>query len=91
MLERVRKEFTVGNALGLHARPATMLAKLASGFQSEIWLIREGEAVDAKSALAILMMAAGQGTMLAVEAVGADAACAIVALDELFKGKFGEE
>lgn len=91
MSEHVRKEVTVRNALGLHARPATMLAKVASGFQAEIKLIREGEAVDAKSALAILMMAAGQGTTLSIEAVGADAIGAIEAFGELFEAKFGED
>jgi len=78
------------NRLGLHARAAAKLTQLASGFQSEIWLSRSGRRVNAKSIMGVMMLAAGQGTSVLIEAEGADAEQAVAALTKLIADRFGE-
>jgi phosphocarrier protein len=78
------------NRLGLHARAAAKLTHLASGFQSEIWLSRSGRRVNAKSIMGVMMLAAGQGSSVQIEAEGADAQAALDALSRLIADKFGE-
>ena len=78
------------NKLGLHARAAAKLTHLAGGFQSDIWLSRSGRRVNAKSIMGVMMLAAGQGTSVLIEAEGADADQAIAALTRLIADKFGE-
>ena len=78
------------NKLGLHARTAAKLTHLASGYQCEIWLSRSGRRVNAKSIMGVMMLAAGQGTSVRLEAEGADAEQAIAALTKLIADKFGE-
>ena len=80
----------ITNRLGLHARPASRFAQLASQFQSQIWLERDGTSVDAKSILEVLTLACPQGTDLIVKAEGPDAISAVEALEQLVKKKFGE-
>jgi phosphocarrier protein HPr len=78
------------NKLGLHARAAAKLTHLAGNFQSDIWLSRSGRRVNAKSIMGVMMLAAGQGTSVLIEAEGADAEQAIAALTKLIADKFGE-
>jgi phosphocarrier protein len=78
------------NKLGLHARAAAKLTHTASGFQCEIWLSRSGRRVNAKSIMGVMMLAAGQGTSVLLEAEGADADAALKALVQLIADKFGE-
>ena len=78
------------NKLGLHARAAAKLTHVASGFQSEIWVSRAGRRVNAKSIMGVMMLAAGQGTTVVLEAEGADAEAALAALTKLIAEKFGE-
>ncbi len=78
------------NKLGLHARAAAKLTHAASGFQSEIWLSRSGRRVNAKSIMGVMMLAAGQGTTVLIEAEGGDADAALAALVKLIADKFGE-
>ncbi len=78
------------NKLGLHARAAAKLTHAASGFQSEIWLSRSGRRVNAKSIMGVMMLAAGQGTAVLIEAQGSDAEQAIGAILKLIADKFGE-
>ena len=78
------------NKLGLHARAAAKLTHAASGFQCEIWLSRSGRRVNAKSIMGVMMLAAGQGTSVLIEADGADAEAALAALVKLIADKFGE-
>ena len=78
------------NKLGLHARAAAKLTHVASGFQSEIWLSRSGRRVNAKSIMGVMMLAAGKGTKVLIEAEGADAAAALAALTALIAERFGE-
>jgi phosphocarrier protein HPr len=81
---------TIVNKLGLHARAAAKLTHLAGNYQSDIWLSRSGRRVNAKSIMGVMMLAAGQGTSVQIEAQGADAEQAIAALAKLIADKFGE-
>jgi phosphocarrier protein len=78
------------NKLGLHARAAAKFTHVASGFQSEIWLSRAGRRVNAKSIMGVMMLAAGKGSTVRIEAEGADADAALAALARLIAEKFGE-
>jgi phosphocarrier protein HPr len=78
------------NKLGLHARAAAKLTHLAGGFQSEIWISRSGRRVNAKSIMGVMMLAAGQRSIVLIEAEGPDAEQAIAALIKLIAEKFGE-
>jgi phosphocarrier protein len=78
------------NKLGLHARASAKLTQVASAFQCEIWIARNGRRVNAKSIMGVMMLAAGQGTKVTVEASGADAEQALAAILQLIGDKFGE-
>ncbi len=78
------------NKLGLHARASARLTQLASRFKSEIWLTRNKRRVNAKSIMGVMMLAAGKGSSVLIEAEGADADAAVKALQELIANKFGE-
>ena len=84
------RQVKVLNPQGLHARPAHAVVTLASRFRSEIELIRDGERADARSILAILTLAAEQGTQLTLQATGDDADEALEALSALFAKGFGD-
>ena len=83
-------EAEIVNRLGLHARAAAKLTHIASGFQSEIWLSRSGRRVNAKSIMGVMMLAAGKGSTVKIEAEGADADAALAALTKLITDRFGE-
>jgi len=83
-------ELTIVNKLGLHARASAKLTQVASGFQSEVWLTRNGRRVNAKSIMGVMMLAAGKGAAVTVEADGADAQAALEAIRALIADKFGE-
>jgi len=83
-------EATIVNKLGLHARASAKLTQLASGYQSEIWLTRSGRRVNAKSIMGVMMLAAAKGSVIQVDAEGADADAALDALLRLIQEKFGE-
>ena len=78
------------NKLGLHARAAAKLTHVAGGYQSDIWLSRSGRRVNAKSIMGVMMLAAGQGSTVLIEAKGDDAEQAIKALQQLIADRFGE-
>jgi phosphocarrier protein HPr len=80
------------NRLGLHARAAAQLVRLASGFQSKIKLSRTDNAVtaDAKSILSVLTLAAAKGVDLEIEIEGSDELAAFEAVQDIFKNGFGE-
>jgi phosphocarrier protein len=81
----------VVNRLGLHARAAAKLVQLAAGFESRVTLLSvDGEEIDAKSILGILLLAAGQGTRLTLRCDGADEERAGAAIGALFADRFGE-
>jgi len=83
-------DLTIVNKLGLHARAAAKLTQVASGFKSEVWLSRNGRRVNAKSIMGVMMLAAGKGALVTVEADGADADAALRAIRQLIADKFGE-
>lgn len=88
----VERTLTVKARLGLHARAAAKLVRVASGFDSKVELIRidSGVSADAKSILSVLMLAASRGTNLRANVEGADEEAAMTAIDELFDQGFGE-
>ncbi len=81
---------TVRNPQGLHARPADLLVRLASKFESTILIGSNGELVDCKSILKLLTLGAAQGTELSLSAEGSDAAEALQSISELFEAGFDE-
>lgn len=87
----MEKEVTVTNALGLHARPAAMIAKCASRYSSEIMMNKSGEIANCKSILGIMTLSAAKGTTLILSAEGDDAEEALNAICNLFQTKFDEE
>ena len=83
-------EVTIVNKLGLHARASAKLTQLASRYAAEVWLSRNGRRVNAKSIMGVMMLAAGKGSTVSIEADGADANDALAALQALIAEKFGE-
>ncbi|MDE3152554.1 MAG: HPr family phosphocarrier protein [Gemmatimonadota bacterium] len=81
---------TIVNKVGLHARPAAQIVKLASGFRSEITLSRDGLEVNGKSIMGVMMLAAACGAQLLVRADGPDADQALDAIAQLVADGFGE-
>jgi phosphocarrier protein len=84
-------EAEIVNKLGLHARAAAKLTQVASGFASEVWLLRNGRRVNAKSIMGVMMLAAGKGSRITIEAEGKDAEGALAALARLIAERFGEQ
>ena len=78
------------NKLGLHARASAKLTHLASNYQCDIWVSRSGRRVNAKSIMGVMMLAAGIGATVKIEAEGKDAERALAALLQLIRDKFGE-
>src|ERR1700737_3575903 len=89
--EKVKREVTIVNKLGLHARPAAMFARVANKHRAEIWVEKDGEQVNGKSIMGLMMLAAGQGTKLILSAEGADAEKALQELELLIGKRFDEE
>ena len=89
--QKVEKELTVVNRLGLHARPAAMFVRIASRHRAEIWVAKEGEEVNGKSIMGLMMLAAGQGSKLRIRCDGPDADKAMEELEELIKAGFNED
>ena len=89
--EQMIREMEIVNKQGIHARPAAMFVKTASRFSSEIFVEKDGEKVNGKSIMGILMLAAGPGSKLTVEANGSDAHAALNELEALVKRKFDED
>lgn len=83
-------DITVSNKLGLHARAAAKLTQLADQYESEIHIARQGQRVNAKSIMGVMMLAAGRGSVVQIDAVGSDAQDAIKAIQALFDNKFDE-
>src|SRR5260221_2838667 len=87
----VSNQVTVINKLGVHARPAAMFVKTANKFASDITVEKDGEQVNGKSIMGLMMLAAGQGAVLIIAAEGSDAETAVRELVALFHRKFDEE
>ncbi|MGA2658806.1 MAG: HPr family phosphocarrier protein [Verrucomicrobiota bacterium] len=85
------KNFLVSNKLGIHARPAAMFVKTANRFSCEIFVEKDGEKVNGKSIMGLMMLAAGPGSKLTVHAHGQDASQALAAIQTLIEARFDEE
>src|SRR5215831_15231750 len=85
------KDFQVSNKLGIHARPAAMFVKTANRFECEIFVEKDGEKVNGKSIMGLMMLAAGPGSTLTVHAQGHDAPQALAEIETLIKRKFDED
>ena len=85
------KELVVTNKLGIHARPAAMFVRTANRFTCEIFVEKDGERVNGKSIMGLMMLAAGPGSKLLILAEGSDAAHAVHELEALLKRKFDED
>lgn len=86
----VKKDFTILNKLGIHARPAAQFVKIANRFQADIFVERDGEEIDGKSIMGVMMLAAGHGSVITVTAEGTDENAAIDAIGDLIERKFEE-
>ena len=86
----VKKEVTVLNATGLHARPASMFVQTAGKFKSKIFVIKEGNSINAKSIMGIMTLAANKGSILEIEISGKDEAAAMDAITALINNYFEE-
>jgi phosphocarrier protein HPr len=85
------RDFLVSNKLGIHARPAALFVKTANRFTCEIFVEKDGEKVNGKSIMGLMMLAAGPGSRLTIHALGQDASQALAELETLIKRKFDEE
>ncbi len=88
---KAEKELTIINRLGLHARPSAMFVKTASRFRAEIWVEKDGERVNGKSIMGLMMLAAGQGSRLLISCEGGDADKALAEIEAVILRKFDEE
>jgi len=84
------KELTISNKLGIHARPAAQFVKTASKFDADIRVEKDGEEVNGKSIMGLMMLAAGHGSVVNVIVEGTDAEDALKALEDLVKRNFEE-
>ncbi len=87
----ISSECVDANKLGIHARPAAMFVKVANQFAAEVFVDKEGERVNGKSIMGLMMLAAGPGSSVTVEAIGDDAESALEELAKLFARNFDEE
>ena len=85
------REMTVVNKLGIHARPAALFVKTANRFACEIFVEKDGEKVNGKSIMGLMMLAAGPGSKLTIHADGPDASQALTEIESLVKRKFDED
>ncbi len=86
----IQQEFEIINKLGLHARASAKFTQLAAKFKSDVWLTRNGRRINAKSIMGVMMLAAGKGAKVLLEADGPDEKACIAALGGLINDKFGE-
>ena len=86
----LQKEFTIINKLGLHARAAANLVKIASGFKSDVKICKDDLTVNGKSIMGVLLLAAGQGSSIMIKIDGPDEEKAMQVIDDLINDGFGE-
>lgn len=86
----LKKELTITNKLGLHARASAKLTKLAGNFDCDIWMSKGERRINAKSIMGVMMLAAGMGSQVVLETDGPQEEAAMAALVELIEDKFGE-
>jgi phosphocarrier protein len=89
--EFLTRELTIINKSGIHARPAAMFVKTANRFGCDIFVEKDGEKINGKSIMGLMMLAAGPGSKVTLHVKGTDATAAIAELEELVKRKFDED
>ena len=89
--ENISRELVVANKMGIHARPAAMFVKVASKFDADVFVEKDGERVNGKSIMGIMMLAAEPGSEIILIIEGSDEQNAFEALSELIDNKFYEE
>jgi phosphotransferase system HPr (HPr) family protein len=87
----IEREVVIKNALGLHARPAALIVKISSKFESQIWLEKDGQKADGKSILSVMTLAVPYDTKIKVCANGKDEKEAVDSIVKLIEDKFNEE
>ena len=89
--EFLTRELTIANKLGIHARPAALFVKTANRFACEILVEKDGEKINGKSIMGLMMLACGPGSKLTLHVKGVDAQTALTELESLVKRKFDED
>ncbi|MEW6556340.1 MAG: HPr family phosphocarrier protein [Elusimicrobiota bacterium] len=87
----IDKTLKIKNKLGLHARPASLFVQTTARFNATVKVIKDGQEIDGKSIMGLMMLAAGLGSELHILADGADESELITALEQLIDRKFDEE
>jgi phosphotransferase system HPr (HPr) family protein len=88
---RAEADVVVSNKMGIHARPASMIASLAGKAKSDVFIEKDGDRIDCKSIMSVMMLAAGLNTRMKIIAEGDDAETIVQSLKEVFDNGFGEE
>lgn len=89
--KRVTRELVILNRYGLHARPAALFVKTSNRFKADVWVEKDGEEVNGKSIMGLMMLAAGHGSKLKISAAGADAEKFLREIEELVAKRFHED
>ena len=89
--QRIERELTIANKLGIHARPASMFVRIATRFDCDVFVEKDGETVNGKSIMGLMMLAAGPGSRIRVHAEGSEASKAVEELESLIRAKFNED
>lgn len=89
--QKIICDVVIENRNGLHARPAAMFVKISSRYRAEVWVEKDGERVNGKSIMGLMMLAAGKGSKLTVLADGVDAEKAVAEIKNLVETRFGED
>jgi len=89
--ETIERDCTVRNKMGLHARPAALIVQTANRFPCEVTLVKDGQPVNGKSIMGVLMLAAAMGTTITVKTEGEEARACADAIADLFQKGFNEE
>lgn len=87
---QLSKELLVQNKMGIHARPAAMIVRITNKFKAEVFVEKEGEQVNGKSIMGLMMLAAGRGSKVKFLVSGPDAEQMLTELEALFAKKFDE-
>ncbi len=89
--QRITRELVILNRYGLHARPAALFVKTSNRFKADVWVEKDGEEVNGKSIMGLMMLAAGHGSKLRISAAGADAEKFLREIEELVAKRFHED
>jgi phosphocarrier protein len=89
--KRLTRELVILNRYGLHARPAALFVKTSNRFKAEVWVEKDGEEVNGKSIMGLMMLAAGHGSKIKVSAAGSDAEKFLKEIEDLIASRFNED